>query len=242
MYMINYTSDNFKKNLSKSDLVIIPVGSVEAHGHHLPLGTDIFSPRLFCERIDKKIGDEIWIAPEISYGQSYDLSIYPGTIHIPSEVMADYIYYVGKSMFDNGMKKIIFFNGHGGNINALSLASEKLVALGLDAAVINWWMDYSKEILTVTTGQGHAGEDETSAILYYDEKLVHMDKAAKNTKKPLIKVRYKNRGKEIFENAMSGDATLASKEKGEKIFDLLEDKIIEFIHIMKSGKYYYTSD
>lgn len=237
MYMVNYTSDNFKKNLPKSDLVIIPVGSVEAHGHHLPLGTDIFSPRLFCERIDKKIGDEIWIAPEIPYGQSYDLSIYPGTIHIPSDVMADYVYYVGKSMFNNGMKKIIFSNGHGGNINALNLASEKLVPLGLDVAVINWWLDYSKEILTVTTGQGHAGEDETSAILYYDEKLVHMDKATKNSRKPLIKVRYKDRGKEVFENALTGDATLASKEKGEKIFDLLENKIIEFIHIMKNGKY-----
>ena len=237
MYMVNYTSDNFKKNLPKSDLVIIPVGSVEAHGHHLPLGTDIFSPRLFCERIDKKIGDEIWIAPEIPYGQSYDLSIYPGTIHIPSDVMADYVYYVGKSMFNNGMKKIIFFNGHGGNINALNLAGEKLVPLGADIAVINWWLDYSDEILTVTTGQGHAGEDETSAILYYDEKLVHMDKATKNSRKPLIKVRYKDRGKEVFENALTGDATLASKEKGEKIFNLLEDKIIEFIHIMKSGKY-----
>lgn len=238
MYMINYTSDDFKKNLSKSNMVIIPIGSVEAHGHHLPLGTDIFSPRLFCERIDKRIGHKIWIAPEIPYGQSYDLSVYPGTIHIPSEVMANYVYHVGKSMFDNGMKKIIFLNGHGGNINALNLASEKLMMLGLEVAVINWWMDFSKEILTITEGQGHGGEDETSAILYYDERLVQMDKAMKNAKRPTFRVYYKNRGREIFENALTGDATLASKEKGQKIFELLEDKIIELIQLMEAGKYY----
>lgn len=73
-------------------------------------------------------------------------------------------------------------NGHGGNINALNLASEKLVNLGADVMVINWWLDFSRDILTVTEGQGHAGEDETSAILYYDETLVHMDKAMKNNK------------------------------------------------------------
>lgn len=238
MYMINYTSDDFRKNLLKSRLAIIPIGSVEAHGHHLPLGTDIFSPRLFCERIDKRLGDRVWIAPEIPYGQSYDLSVYPGTIHIPSEVMADYVYHVGKSMFNNGIEKLIFFNGHGGNINALSLASEKLMTLGLDVIIINWWLDFSREILTITEGQGHGGEDETSAILYYDESLVQMDKALKNFRKPVFRVYFKDRGKEIFENALTGDATLASKEKGQKIFELLEDKIIELIQLIENGKYY----
>lgn len=238
MYLTDYTSDDFKENLSKSDVIIVPVGSVEAHGHHLPLGTDIFSPRLFCKKINEKIGDSIWIAPEIPYGQSYDLSIYPGTIHIPSEVLAQYAYYVGKSLFNNGFKKLIFLNGHGGNINALSLANEKLMEIGMDVMTINWWVDFSKEILTVTTAQGHGGEDETSAILCYNEKLVNMDKATKNKNKQLIPIRYKNRGKIIFKDAITGDATLASKEKGQKIFDIVTDKIISIIDIVKSGIYH----
>jgi creatinine amidohydrolase len=238
MYIVNYTSDDFKENLSKSNIVIIPVGSVEAHGHHLPLGTDIFSPRLFCERLNEEIGEKIWIAPEIPYGQSYDLTAYPGTIHVPSEVMAEYIYWVGKGMFENGFKKIIFLNGHGGNITALGLAGEKLMQLGVDVLSINWWMDFSKEILTVTAGQGHAGEDETSAILYYDESLVKMNKAMKNANKPLIPIRFKDRGKIIFKDALTGDATTASKAKGEKIFDLVTDKIIEMVNIVESGVYW----
>ena len=238
MYLVNCTSDDFKRDLSKSNIVIIPIGSLEAHGHHLPLGTDIFSPRLFCQRVNEEIGEKIWIAPEIPYGQSYELTTYPGTINVPSEVMAEYIYWVGKGMFENGLKKIIFLNGHGGNITALGLASEKLMQLGVDVLSINWWMDFSKEILTVTAGQGHAGEDETSAILYYDEALVQMDRAMKNTNKPLLPIRFKDRGKIIFKDALTGDATTASKAKGEKIFDLVTDRIIEMVKIVESGVYW----
>lgn len=238
MYIVDFTSDDFKENLKKSDVVIIPVGSVEAHGHHMPLGTDIFSPRLFCKMIDEKIGNEVWIAPEIPYGQSYDLSIYAGTVHIPSEVMGEYVYHIGRSFYENGLKKLIFLNGHGGNVNALNLAGEKIARLGMDVLTINWWLDFSKDILTITEGQGHAGEDETSAILYYNDKLVQMDRAMKNNRKPLVKINFKDRGRVLYENALSGDATLASKEKGERIFKLLTEKIIEIINVVKSGKYY----
>lgn len=238
MYLAQYTSEQFKNIREKVNTALIPIGSTEAHGNHLPLGTDIFSPRLFCEFIEKSIGDKIWIAPEIPYGQSYDLSIYAGTIHIPAEVMSDYVFFVGKSLFDNDMKKLIFLNGHGGNINALNLAAERLMQLGMDVIIINWWLDFSKEILTITEGQGHGGEDETSAILFYDEKLVHMEKALKNEKKPLMRVFFKDRGKTLFENAISGDATLANKEKGEKIFKFVSEKITETIINFQNGKYF----
>lgn len=242
MYIVNYTSDDFKKNLEKSELVIIPVGMVEAHGHHLPLGTDIFSPRLLCQRLEERMGDKIWIAPEIPYGQSFDLSFYPGTFSVPSDVMAEYVYHIGKSMYENGLKKLIFLNGHGGNANALNLASQKLVELGMDVMVSNWWMDYNKEILEICTTQGHAGEDETSAVLAYDESLVQMDKATKNNKKPLIRINFRDRGKILYENALSGDATLASKEKGEKMFMMLVNKLVETIEIVIEGKYYIEEE
>ena len=180
----------------------------------------------------------IWIAPEIPYGQSYDLSIYPGTVTMPSEVMAEYVYYVGKSFYENGLKNIIFLNGHGGNITALSLAAEKLVPLGAAVMTINWWLDFSEYILTITEGQGHAGEDETSAILYYNDELVQMDKAMKNPNKQLIPVRFVDRGKTVFQDAITGDATLATVDKGERIFNLLEEKIVKRIELMQQVKYY----
>lgn len=238
MYMANYTSDNFKENLKKSELVIIPIGSVEAHGHHCPLGTDIFSPRTFCKKIDEKIGEKVWIAPEIPYGQSYDLTVYPGTINVPSQVFAEYVYWVGKGMFENGLKKLVLLNGHGGNITALNLAAEKLEQLGMDVFVMSWWLEYSKDIVAITGAQGHAGEDETSAVLYYDASLVDMAKATKNFNKPLLRIKFKGSAEKIYKNAMSGDATKASYEYGEKIFASVTDHMIRDIEILLSGKYY----
>lgn len=238
MYMVNVTSDNFSKKVKSIKTIVVPIGSVEAHGHHLPLGTDIFSPRVFCNMLEEKISDLIWIAPEIPFGQSYDLSIYPGTIHVPTEVLAQYIYEVGRSLFENGIKNIIFLNGHGGNVNALNLASEKLMALGVAALTINWWVDYSKDILTITEGQGHGGEDETSAVLFYNESLVEMDKAIDNNRKPTMRMYFKDRGKVIYKDALSGNSTLATKEKGEKIFSLVSDRIIETINMVISETYY----
>lgn len=238
MYIDAYTSEDFGNHFNENDILIIPIGSLEAHGHHLPLGTDIFSPRLFCKKIEELIGDEVWIAPEVPYGQTNDLSIYPGTITVPSIVLSDYLFYIGKSFQSNGFKKIIFLNGHGGNITALNLTSERLSEIGLHTLTINWWLDYSKDILTITEGQGHSGEDETSAMLYYDETLVHMDKALKNDVKPLFRVYYPERGKKLFKDALTGDATLATKYKGEKIFELITQKIVETIINMKSNKYF----
>jgi len=74
--------------------------------------------------------------------------------------------------------------------------------------------------------------------LYYNESLVQMEKATKNFNKQLYPVKFKDRGKTIFRDAITGDATLASREKGEKIFDLLEDRIINIINLMEKGKYF----
>lgn len=238
MYMANLTSDDFEEKKSKSDLVILPVGSLEAHGHHLPLGTDMFSPRLFCQKLEEKMGDEIWIAPEIPYGQSYELTVYPGTINVPSQVLAEYVYWVGKGLFENGMKKLILLNGHGGNNTALNLACEMLEKIGMDVLLINWWLDYSKEIRAITGAQGHAGEDETSAILYYDSSLVKMDKATKNLNRPLLRVKYKDSAKYCYRDALSGDATKATREQGEKIFASVVESMIRDIKIVQSGVYY----
>lgn len=237
MKMINETSEKFSKNLEKSEVVIVPIGSLEAHGKHLPLGTDIFSPRMICERLENTIGEKIWIAPEVPYGQSDYLAVYPGTVTIPSEVMAEYLFHVGKSLFNNGLTKIIFMNGHGGNLVALKLAAEKLARIDATVVIVNWWLDYSKEILDITETQGHAGEDETSAILYYDEKLVEMNNLNINPYKPLYKVYFKERGHVVLKHAITGDPTHASKEKGEKIFDMLEDKLIDLIKYLSNEEY-----
>lgn len=237
MYIKDCTYEEFKQQSEKINLVIIPVGSLEAHGHHLPLGTDIMLPNFLCESINNKLNDEIWIAPGIPYGQSFDLSMYAGTVNIPSEVLGKYIYHVALSMFNNGLKKIIFLNAHNGNITGLNLATEGLVKLGAEVITINWWSDFSQEILDITHGRGHAGADETSIIMYYNNKIVSPEKMIKNDYKPMVKVNYKDKGKYVYANAQSGDPTLSSKEKGKLLAEMLERNIVDIIKKFKLGEY-----
>ncbi len=242
MRLSDITSKKFEDERKNMDIVVIPVGSLEAHGQHLPLGTDIFAPGLICDRIEKRMGDRVWIAPGISYGQSDSLSVYPGTITIPSEVMAEYVFYVGKSFYDQGVKKIILMNGHGGNVVALRLAAEKLSRIGAVAVVVNWWMDYLDDILTITKTRGHAGEDESSAMMYYNEDLVDMSTLFTNLHKSKYRVYFKDAGFVDLKHAITGDPTEASREKGEKIFDMLEGKMCELISFMENEEYLINND
>lgn len=238
MYLENYTSDGFDRAKGRAKLVVLPVGSVEAHGRHLPLGTDIFSPRLFCRKLEEAMGDRIWIAPEIPYGQSPDLKAYPGTVHVPSEVLGRYIFWVARSFLENGLKKLVFLNGHGGNVTALNLAAEKLVPLGMEVMTVSWWLDYAADIVAITGGQGHAGEDETSVMLYYDASLVHMEQAAANFARPAVRsIRFPDRGKRLMVGAMTGDATKATRGQGERIVKAVTGRLLNDIGILESGSY-----
>ncbi len=239
MYLADLTSDDYAEALKKADTLIIPVGAVEAHGHHCPLGTDIFCPDVILRRLDELMGDSIFIAPAVPFGVCYDLYAYPGTATVPSDVLGEYLFYAAKCYVDRGIKNIVFMNGHGGNTAAIGLAGEKLVEqAGAVVFNISWWLDYRAEILSVCEGQGHAGEDETSVAMAYCEALVQMDKACVNWKKPLFPVRYPERGRVLYENAISGDATKASKEKGDLIAEKIAAKIASQLKLMKQGIYF----
>lgn len=242
MKLSDITAKKFENEEKNIDIVVLPIGSLEAHGQHLPLGTDIFAPDLICDRIEKRMGGRVWIAPGIPYGQSDSLSVYPGTVTIPSEVMAEYVFYVGKSFYDQGVKKIILMNGHGGNIVSLRLAAEKLSRIGAVAVVVNWWMDYLDDILAITKTRGHAGEDETSAMMYYNEDLVDMSTLHTNLHRSKYRVYFKESGFVDLKHAVTGDPTEASKEKGQKIFDMLEEKMCDLITFMENEEYLVNND
>lgn len=238
MYMKYMNMDEFEEKSKSIDTVIIPIGMIEAHGHHCPLGTDILIPNKFCEIIEEKMGNKVIIAPEINYGHSWALSVYPGTINISTETFSNYVKEVALGFVYNGFKNIVLLNGHGGNISPLRPVSEAIADMDGVAVVFNWWIDFKKEILTITEGQGHAGEDETSTVLAIDESIVDMSKATSNTVKLEGNIYFKDMGEIIYKDALSGDATKATKEKGKKIYSLVSEKMIQIISNVQNHKYY----
>ncbi|WP_048811063.1 creatininase family protein [Thermococcus gammatolerans] len=224
----------FDRIKDKVVAVILPVGSVEAHGRHLPLGTDVFAPLKIAELVEQKVrerGKEVLVMPPIWYGHSFALNAYPGTINVRPESLRMYVGDVLAELAAEGFKKIVLLNGHGGNVYPLTEAAEDVAELYPDVEVylINWWLDFREDILSVCSGQGHAGEDETSVMLAIRPELVNMREARGRRVKRKIRVIKKDIGKEVFPDGLNDDPSSATAEKGERILQIVSESIARII-------------
>lgn len=233
MHMENLTWDEFDGIRKKVDTLILPIGSVEAHGRHLPLGTDVFAPVEIAKRIEAKLkerGKEVLIAPPIWYGHSFVLNIFPGTINVKADTLRRYVCDVMEEFAEEGFKRIILLNGHGGNYYPLVEASEEVAGkYDVEIWIINWWMDFREDILSICSSQGHAGEDETSVILAIKPELVKMDKAKGEKRTSKVRIIKRDIALELFPNGVNDNPKGATKEKGEAILDIVSEKIAHLI-------------
>lgn len=218
MYMSDLSMTTFNQMKENVDTIILPIGMVEAHGPHCSLATDILIPREFLRRLDPIIGKKVIIAPEISYGHSWENSPFPGTISISNETFSNYVYEIAEGFLKQGFKKIVLFNGHGGNQSSLKNVAERIAELDGVVLSINWWVDYRDEIKTIVDHPGHAGEDETSLMLAINEKYVDISLVGHHEVTLPKNIVYKEWGKYAFPEAYSGNAGAATAEKGERIY------------------------
>jgi creatinine amidohydrolase len=162
----------------KIDKVLLPIGTMEAHGI-IPLGTDIIIPENISEKIVNSLN--MLIAPTINYGITRSFLPYPGSMTVSQKSFLDYTYEVCSELADNGFKQIFIINGHGGHGNELKTIVRKLWdEKKIFSAAISWWL-LCEEIVQEIYGEsgGHAGLDETAAVLAIDEKLVQKKRLKK---------------------------------------------------------------
>jgi creatinine amidohydrolase len=147
----------------KTDAILLPVGTVEAHGV-TGLGTDNQIPLSICGRIADKV--KALIAPAVNYGITKSLLPYPGSLTVLPETFERYVAEVAASLADAGFKRIVFLNGHGGNTEALKNVSSRLYRdKRVYSMVIDWWTLCSEEVGKVYGhAGGHAGTDETALV------------------------------------------------------------------------------
>lgn len=234
MYIEKLTSKHFEKEIKNIDTIVIPVGSLEAHGMHCPIGTDIIVPARLCADLDAASGDALLIAPPVCYGYTPSLTAFPGTVSIPAETLLSLYTEIGKAFVRMGAKNIVFMNGHGGNIPMLTIACDRIADSGGYAMAISYWVTYSSDILKICSTQGHAGEDETSLVLAIDaslvddmERKIHMRKSFNAPLSGPDMITYRLPG------AMNGDSTAATIEKGEKLYALMLEKNLEYIRRLR---------
>jgi len=156
---------------NKIDKVILPVGTIEAHGA-AALGTDNYIPSSMADYLANKI-DAI-IAPILNYGITKSLYGYPGSMTIKPDNYENFIDDILRSLKDIGFKKVIILNGHGGNNSELKSAAQNFYyKYKIRVAVIHWW-DLTRDLVKEFYGEagGHAALDENAMVQAVDDKLV----------------------------------------------------------------------
>src|SRR5438067_4410151 len=114
--------------LNRDTPVVIPLGSCEQHGHHLPVFVDTIQVQAVADGVEQAMGDRVLMLPAIWVGSSHHHLDYPGTISLPPELYTSVIKQIVRSVLRAGFKRLFFLNGHGGNEVPVSQALAALVA------------------------------------------------------------------------------------------------------------------
>ncbi len=196
----------------KRGIIIFPVATTEAHGNHLPLGTDTYTAEWIAEELSKITGIPVLSPTPIRAGTSptfhYDLNgdPIPGTLAVSQSTMHNLIKDILRGLWTAGFRKIIIIQGHGQEPNFQVITHEVATELrregkALFIAAATYW-ELAAETLRqeVSTPFYHSGEEETSNILWVRPDLVKLDKASGKELKPLI-------DKSLLKKAITQDET-----------------------------------
>jgi creatinine amidohydrolase len=235
-------------------MVVIPVGSTEDHGHHLPLDVDQVLPETICETAlcDR---DDALLFQTIPHGYLPHHMDYPGGITIGWETFVNYLIDVGVSLCHHGFERLLFVNGHGSNHHLVEQATRQICLQypGARAAMLSWWeiaelREAAAELRDEgPAGSAHAGELETSLYLHVAGEYVDMEAATRDLTHPesayfhtedLAGERAPGQStaatmmpwwSTVSETGVRGDATVATAEKGEQFVEAAAEGLNELL-------------
>jgi creatinine amidohydrolase len=240
MIFQNENSFEVKEKIQTSRVAILPIGAVEAHGPHLPLGTDNYLAERLSKRVAKRT--DAFVLPTLPYGQVWSLKNFPGSINISNESLISFIVDIGVSLYEQGFRVFAMINGHLGNAVAMKEAARKLYSLYHDYKILYLFYPGIKKVTEEVreTNSSHASyfhacEIETSYMLYLAEEYVDMSHAISDIPKiPMSADVTPTPWEEFTNSAVLGDATIATKEKGEKIIEVAIENMIKLIEGAKN--------
>jgi creatinine amidohydrolase len=240
------TSPDFVKALTDAGGVcIIPMGIIEKHGPHLPLGTDLLDVREVCARAVQQ--EYALVFPQFYFGQIFEAQHQPGTMAYSPDLVWNVLQETCDQLGRNGITKIILVNGHGGNDNLIPYFCQAQLAKQKNYAVYLFSPEDSDEFmekvskLRKTNTGGHADEKETSTMLAHRPDLVYIDRAGLQSGADLNRLNLPYTYTGIwwyakYPNHYAGDGRYASKELGNLLLDNEAGQLVEMIRAIKADK------
>jgi creatinine amidohydrolase len=240
------TSPDFKEAVKQAEGVcIIPMGVIEKHGPHLPLGTDVFTAREVSRRAAEK--DYCIVYPFYYAGQIFEAKHQPGIIAYSPELIYKMLEETCSEIARNGIKKIILVNSHGGNTYFLQYFCQAQLQKSKDYAVYLFTPSIDAETqkkitsLRKSTTGGHADEVESSTVMVIRPDLVKIDKATSESGENQGRLELKNALTDIwwyakYPNHYAGDSKDANKELGEVRLKQWSDQLAETVKMVKEDQ------
>jgi len=240
---LNHTSAS--KIIGKVDTLLLPIGTLEAHGPHCSVATDTIIPEKLVDEVDRLAKDRVLIAPAIPYGHTWRLKDRAGSLDISRKALSDYVFEVIKGFGESWkIKYALIVNGHGGNIEALHEAAERAEAMGIKTVVLSWWVGGFLDVLNkvVKDASGHAGEAETSLVMhageqYVDKNLIPAEAHDHSFKTvaTLGDIFDPNATHAYYPQPYSGNPKAATLEKGRILNEMLAKEIVRVADELRSG-------
>lgn len=223
------TMSDFKKHLTQTKTIVFPFGTVEEHGSHLPLNTDT----LIIYEALKLAKKKAFLAPPVYYGVCTTTKHHPGTISITPATLRSLSRDLVEDSYKKGLRRFLLISGHGGSMHmsALKEAAEILIEelKGIRIAVFSPYELLWKELseITDTENDSHAGELETSMMLYLAKDLVRgrAHEEYPMIPKPFIQKDYAK----YWKGGVWGNPGKASAGKGKQAIKIIVDRIIDIL-------------
>jgi creatinine amidohydrolase len=233
--------------IAAQKLVLLPTGSTEQHGRHLPLDVDVFLCESVCLEVGRRAPDRVLVLPPISYGLNLHHIDFPGTIHIEPETFIAFCLNITKSVAYHGFQKILLVNGHGSNTPLVDLIARKTVLATQSLCFATGYYQFllkAFETVRESAVIAHADEFETSLYLYLAPERVQMDKACEDNDRmgrfvssdstANYPVRFNDYWGRWTRTGVHGDATKATAAKGRHLFEAAVHGLLELVDELRA--------
>ena len=231
MILEHLTTNETEQALETTQTVIVPFGVLEAHGPHMPLATDTIQAYDGAIRASELV--PVFVAAPVHYGMCRSASGHPGTIGISGDTFRRLVYDIVCSLHHTGMRNVILYSGHASSkqLGAISEAGERAIdeIPDLNVAVVCDYDILKNATCIEADGDIHAGELETSRMMYVRPELVKKDKFPPAEKRQFPNPILVRDCRRYWPGTVEGDPVLSSAEKGEQLSRMVATYLADLV-------------